>query len=290
MSFDWTHARAFLATADEGSFSAAARTLGVTQPTVGRQVAAFEEALGVTLFERVGRGLQLTPAGLDLAEPVRAMSEAAANVALMAAGQSMSLEGIVCIAASESIATFLLPPIVSRIRSGHPGIEIEIVASNQTSDLRRREADIAVRNFRPKDPALVARKVNESSARLYASPAYIDRIGTPTSPEDLSRADFFGFDRTDIMIEGLKPMGLNLSASNFPIVTSSHLVQWELAKEGLGICIIMEEIGDPEPRLCRVLPDLPPFVVPVWITCHSELRINRRMRVVFDLLVEGLQG
>jgi DNA-binding transcriptional LysR family regulator len=290
MNFDWNRARAFLATADHGSFSAAARTLGVAQPTVGRQVAAFEEELGVTLFERVGRGLQLTPAGLDLAQHVRAMNDAAASVSLAAAGQSTSLEGIVCIAASEVLAMYFLPRIIARIRSEHPGIEVEIVASNQTSDLRRREADIALRNFRPKDPDLLARMLKGRLGRLYASPAYLASIGNPTSIEDLSRASFFGFDRTSVMVEGFKQIGLQLTSANFPIVTGNHLLQWELCKQGLGICIILETVGDAEPGVRRVLDELPPWPVPMWLTSHRELRTNPRMRVVFELLAEGLDG
>ena len=126
-TFDWNHARAFLAAAEQGSFSAAALALGVAQPTVGRQVAALEEELGVTLFERVGRGLQLTAVGLDLAEHVRAMRDAAQRASLTAAGESLSLEGVVCITASEFVAAYVLPPIVGRIREAHPGIELELV-------------------------------------------------------------------------------------------------------------------------------------------------------------------
>lgn len=288
--FDWNRARAFLVTAEEGSFSAAARALGMAQPTVGRQVAALEEELGVALFERIGNALELTTSGLDLMEHVRAMGDAATRISLTATGQSLALDGTVCIAASELIAAHILPPIIGRLRRAHPGIEIEIVASNSASDLRRREADIAVRNFTPTQPELFARKIADRDARLYASPEYLARIGDPTSPADLSRADFFGFDRTDIMIRGLRALGVQLTERNFPIVTGNHLVQWELAKHGVGICIVMDEVGDAEPRVRRVLPELPPLPVPVWLISHRELRTSRRIRVVFDMLADALAG
>ncbi|MEM9488222.1 MAG: LysR family transcriptional regulator [Myxococcota bacterium] len=288
--FDWNRARAFLVTAEEGSFSAAARALGAAQPTIGRQVAGLEEELGVTLFERIGNTLELTPAGLDLLEHMRVMGEAATRASLAATGQSTSIDGTVCITASELIAAHILPPIIGRIRCEHPGIEIEIVASNSSRDLRRREADIAVRNFTPTQPELFARKIADRYARLYAAPAYIERIGHPSAPDDLADAAFFGFDRTDRMIEGLRPLGLNLSPKNFPIITDNHLVQWEMAKHGVGICIVMDEVGDPEPRVRRVLPNLAPMPVPVWLTAHRELRTARRIRVVFDLLAEALGG
>ena len=287
VSFDWNRARAFLVTAEEGSFSAAGRALGMAQPTVGRQVAALEEELGVTLFERVGSALELTGAGLGLMEHVRAMGEAATRLSLVATGQSTTIEGSVCITASELIAAHVLPPIVGRIRREHPGIEIEIVASNAARDLRRREADIAIRNFQPRQPELFARKIADASAGLYATPDYLEGIGNPTSPDELGGADFFAFDRSDLMITGLRNVGLDLERSQFPIVTDNHLVQWEMCKAGLGICIVMEQVGDAEPLVRRLLPGIA-LPVPVWLTSHRELRTSRRIRVVFDLLAEEL--
>ena len=288
--FDWNHARAFLVAAEEGSFSAAGRALSTAQPTIGRQVAALEEELGVALFERIGNALELTTAGLDLVEHVRAMNEAATRVSLSATGQSLSIDGTVCITASELVAAHILPPILRRLRRSHPGIEIEIVASNSARDLRRREADIAVRNFAPTQPEIVAKKIADRHARLYATPGYLRRIGNPTSPAELARAEFFGFDRSDLMIDGLRKLGVDLTAKNFPIITDNHLVQWELAKQGIAICIVMDQVGDAEPRMRRVLPDLPPIPVPVWLATHRELRTSRRIRVVFDLLAEGLSA
>jgi len=290
VNFDWNRARAFLVTAEEGSFSAAGRALGMSQPTIGRQVAALEQELDVVLFERVGHGLELTPTGLDLLEHVRAMGEAAVRASLTAAGQSLSLEGNVCISASQLTSLYSLPPIIADLRERHPGIEIEIVATNDTSDLGRREADIAIRAFRPTQPELVARKVKDGQARLYASPEYLAAIDNPTTPEELSQANFLGFDRGDAMLKWLNSLGLSLTQESFPVITENQLVQWELAKRGVGVAIMMEEIGDAEPLVTRALPELPPFPVPMWLTTHRELSTSRRLRVVFDLLFEGLRS
>jgi DNA-binding transcriptional LysR family regulator len=289
VDFDWNQARAFLVTAEEGSFSAAARALRVAQPTIGRQVAALEQELGVTLFERVGTSLELTPTGVDLVEQVRAMGDAATRVSLSATGQSSALTGTVCITASELIAAYMLPPILGRLRVDYPGIELEIVVSNQARDLHRREADIAIRNFRTSQPDLVARKIKDSSARMYATPEYVKRLGRISSPKNLSKAELFAFDRTDTMIDGLRALGLEVTRQQFPIVTANHLVQWELCKQGVGICIVMEEVGDAEPKVRRVLPKLPPIPIPVWLICHRELRTSRRIRLVFDRLAEELK-
>lgn len=286
--FDWNRVRAFLVTAEEGSFSAAAKALGMTQPTLGRQVAALEEELDVLLFSRVGSSLELTEAGLGLMEHARQMGEAANRLSLTATGKSSSIEGPVSITASELISAFLLPPVIAKIRAEHPGIELEIVASNATRDLVRREADIAVRNFQSDQPDLVSKKIAVRDARLYASPAYLSRVGPIDGPAALARADFFAFDRSTIMIDWLTKMGAPLTSANFKIISANHLVQWEMCKRGMGICIVMDQVGDAEPSVVRVLPDFPPIPVAMWITAHRELHTSRRIRVVFDRLAEEL--
>ena len=268
--------------------SAAARSLGMTQPTLGRQVSALEEELGVVLFERSGPGLVLTPNGLELVEHVRVMGEAASRVSLAASGQSNNIEGNICISASEVYSVFLLPPIIAKLRKLEPKIHVEIIATNQTSDLRRREADIAIRNFRPTQPELIAKKIKDVSAILYATPAYLDSIGNPTSPEQLHRAEFISFDNTGMLMNGLNEQGLNLTKKNFPLVSENYLVHWELVKQGLGIGIMPEDIGDAEPLVQQVLPELDPIVFPIWLTTHRELNTSRRVRMVFDLLASEL--
>lgn len=288
VKFDWNRARGFLVTAEEGSLSAAARALGMAQPTLGRQVAALEEELGVILFERVGRGLTLTPSGLELLDHVRAMGDAAGRVSLTAGGQTQAIEGNICITASEIYSAWLLPPIVAKLRLNAPGINVEIVASNATVDLRRREADIAIRSFRPEQPDLVAKKVRDDNARLYAAQNYIDRVGPFRSLDDLSRADFIGFDTTPAMLTGLNDLGLSLTKQNFTVMTANHLVQWELLKAGVGIGVIPEGLGDAETRVQRALPYMPPLVFPIWLTTHRDVNTSRRVRLVFDVLAEEL--
>lgn len=290
VKFDWNRARAFLVTAEEGSLSAAARALGMAQPTLGRQVDALEQELGVVLFERVGRGFSLTPAGRELLDHVRAMGEAANRASLTAAGQSSSIEGTVCITASEAHAALLLPRIIAKLREAQPGIRIEIVASSGTSDLRRREADIALRNYQPTEPDLIAKRIRDIPARLYATPAYLQRIGNPTVLADLNGADFINVDKSGVFQKGLNAIGLDLTERNFPIMTGNYLVMWELVKQGLGIGIQDGLIGDAEPTVRRVLPDLDPLVFSMWLVAHRDLNNSRRVRAVFDLLSGELTG
>lgn len=288
VNFDWNRARAFLVTAEEGSLSAAARALGMAQPTLGRQVSALEQELGVALFERVGRGLTLTPSGLELMDHVRAMGEAAARMSLSASGKAQAIEGTVSISASEVDSAYRLPAIVARLRQAAPGIDIEIVATNSESDLRRREADIAIRNYRPTQPNLVARKIRDIHGRIYATPGYLESIGNPSTPEGFNEADFIGFNRSGEFIAAMTRFGLTLTQRNFPVVSGSHLVQWSHVRSGLGIGIMAADIGDVEPGVVQVLPDLDPIVIPVWLVAHREVHTSRRVRLVFDLIAAEL--
>lgn len=288
VKFDWNRARAFLVTAEEGSLSAAARALGMAQPTLGRQVDALEQELGLVLFERVGRGVTLTPGGVELLEHVRAMGEAATRVSLVAAGQSQTIEGEVLIAASELYAAHLLPPMIAKLRQDQPGIRLEVIAANTPSDLRRREADIAIRNFRPTEPDLIARKIKDAQARLYAAPHYLDRLGWPKTAYDLRQAEFISMGDTAPLISALNGLGLNISRSNFSVTAENHLVMWAMVKAGLGIGIIDSAIGDADADVVQVLPELEPIMFPIWLVAHRDLNTSRRIRMVFDLIAGEL--
>lgn len=290
VTFDWNRARAFLVTAEEGSLSAAARALGMAQPTLGRQVSALEKELGIVLFERLGRGLVLTQSGLELLEHVRGMGEAANRVSLSASGQSQTVEGTIRITASEITATYILPPLIAKLRGAEPGIAVEIVASNTVSDLRRREADIAIRNGRPTDPSLIARRQRDNEAQLYASCEYLDRVGMLANVEDALHAHYIGFDNNEAYLQGLAAHGLPLTPAHFPVRSTSHFVHWAMVRQGLGIGVAPTAIGDAEVSVRRALPWLAPFVFPVWLVAHRELLTSRRIRLVFDFLTEELAG
>ncbi|GAB4536992.1 MAG: LysR family transcriptional regulator [Parvularculaceae bacterium] len=290
VNFDWNRARAFLVAAEEGSLSAAARALGLAQPTLGRQVAALEAELGVALFERAGRGLGLTPTGLALVEHVRAMGEAASRVSLSASGRSQAIEGSIRISATEAYAFHVLPRIIGKLRKTAPGIDVEIVASNALSDLRRREADIAIRAAQPTDPELIARKLRDDEVYLYATPDYLKSIGGPQQPEEFSHAVFIGFEDNEPYIKALNDLGFKLTVRNFPIVTASHLVHWELVKQGCGIGVMPTIIGEAELAVARALPDMAPILAPVWLVAHRELKTSRRVRLAFDLLADELRA
>lgn len=290
ITFDWNRARAFLVTAEEGSLSAAARALGMTQPTLGRQVAALEDELGVTLFERVGRGLTLTPSGLALVDHVRAMGEAANAVSRAALGQEQSIDGHVAITASEIYAAHLLPPVLARLRDLAPGITVEVVASNTLRDLGRREADIALRNAQPAQDALIARKLCDDHGALFATRDCLARHAPINDAQDLARLPFLGIENVEALITGLQGFGVPVTADSFAVLTGSHLVHWEMAKAGLGVGVVPVWLGDAEPAVTRACPATAPIPYPVWLVAHREVRTSRRVRLVYDLLAETIPG
>lgn len=293
VTFDWNQARSFLVTAEEGSLSGAARALGLTQPTLGRQVAALEADLGVTLFERVGKSLALTDAGRELLTHVRTMGEAAGRFSLSALGQSQMLEGKVSITATDAMSAYHLPQILRTIREAAPGIELDVVASNSVQDLRRREADIAIRHARPEEPNLIAKLVNETSAHLFSSPKYLDSYGRPNSPADLADAVFIGPENPERMLPALAEIGLPLKREQFKITTNNGVAMYEMISQGLGIGFMPKNFMPTTNmvellQLEQVLPELPPIHVPVWIIAHSEVHTSPRVRLVFDILAEAL--
>ena len=284
IGFDWNRLRALLVTAETGSFSAAAAALGTTQPTIGRQIAALEQELAVTLVERAGRGVVLTPSGLALVEHARHMAEAALQVSLVASGRSESLEGVVRLTASDALCVFVLGPLLAQLRQQYPNIVFDVLASTETADLRQREADIAIRNFRPDDPELIATRLPEETGQFYATSDYLDAIGRPRWGDDLSHVEVIGFNREPEFVDGMARLGLTLRPEQIVIASENHLFQWEMARRGLGIAVTMTRIGDADPRMERVFPEMASIPIPMWLTSHRAVRTSRRVRVVFDAI------
>ena len=287
-NLDWNQLKAFLETAETGSLSAAARKLGLTQPTLSRQVAAIEQHMGVTLFERVGKTMALTPTGLDLLEHARAMGAAAEALAMAATGRSQAVGGVVSVSATDAVAAYLLPPLVRRLREQEPGILIEVISSNALSDLLRREADIAIRHVKPEQPELIARLVREATAGFYASEGWVKAHGHPRTAEQAADLPFVGSDRSGQLLAYLKHHGLPLTEANFSCYADHSVPHWALVQQGMGIGVVGDDMVRDTPGIVRVLDDVPPVRFPIWLVTHRELRTSRRIRVVFEALAQGL--
>ncbi len=289
-SLDWSLVQAFLAVAETGSLSAAARRLGSSQPTLGRRVHRIEEALGLSLFHRHARGLELSEAGQALLTPAQEMQEAAGRMALLAAGRDRQLEGVVRISASMVVAHFVLPPILARLRQEAPGIQIDLVPSDQTENLLFREADIAIRMYRPEQLEVITSHVADLPIGLFAARSYLARAGTPASPEELLEHDFIGYDRDERIIRGMAQMGWKVTRKDFALRTDDQAAYWHLVRAGCGIGVAQVLAVRGEEDIVRLFPDLPIPPLPVWLAAHEAMRATPRIRRVWDALAQGLRA
>jgi len=286
--FDWTLIRSFLAVVEEGSLLAAARRLRSSQPTLGRHMALLEQQLGLSLFERTGRGLTPNAAALGLAERARAMADNAAAIGMLASGHADLPAGTVRVTASQTVACSLLPGLLGDLRLQAPGIAVEVVSSNAVSNLLRREADIAIRMVRPKQPTLVARRIADVVIGAYAHRDYLRLRGAPKTAADLLRHDLIGYDTDEAMLDGFRAGGLAVTRDNFRFRCDDHIVLAEALRAGLGIGFLATYVARRDPGLVRLAIDLPLPRLPVWLTVHREIRSSRRIRLVYDFLAKAI--
>ncbi len=288
--FDWNQVRAFLATAEEGSFSAAARVLNTTQPTISRQITALEAKLKAALFERNVTGQTITVAGQELLDHVRVMGEAAALISMVADRQSQEVAGNVVLTATDLMSAAILPKILRSLRETAPGITIRIVETNDNQNLMKREADIAIRHMHPKEPDLTARHVGDLRGNLYAARDYFNRKGRPRNLREVADHDFIGIPEPAHLIKALQNMGVPIHAKNFVIQPQSSMVTWEMVKAGHGIAMLPEFLGENEPDIEGAHPNLPSLEFPIWLVTHRELQTSLRIRTVFDTLAVQLRA
>jgi DNA-binding transcriptional LysR family regulator len=273
-----------------GSFSAAARLRGLTQPTLGRHIESLEQNLGSPLFVRSPRGLTPT----DLAESIRPhleeMASASAAALRDASGASDSSKGVVRVAASDIMGVEVLPQILAGFQDKHPDITIELVLSNKAEDLSRRDADIAVRMVRPTQGSLLARKVGTTEIGFYATPGYIERRGMPASMDELEDGHtVIGFDRHRPQLEALAglDLGREITRDIFDLRTDNDVAQVAAVRAGLGIGAVQHAVAR-RAGLVPVLANAFHFELEIWIAMHENLKGSKRMRLMFDHLVEGM--
>lgn len=283
---DWSYMQSFAAVVEHGSLSAAARGLRTSQPTLSRHIAALEAKIGSRLFERGRGGMILTDAGMKLASHARHMAEAAARFSVIGEGQNTELAGTVRITASQIVASFLLPSVLARLRRAHPEISIEVVASDTTDNLLRREADIALRMYRPTQLDVVTRHIGDLKIGAYAASDYIARRGTPDGIDDFKAHDVIGYDRSPLIIDGMRAVGLNVTRDFFAFRCDDQVVCWQMVLAGFGIGFGQFSMGDADPRVVRISGDAPVALLPIWLTAHPDLRTNARVRCVFDWLAQ----
>jgi DNA-binding transcriptional LysR family regulator len=281
----WDYYRSFLAVLREGSLSGAARSLGLTQPTVARHIDQLEQALGeASLFTRSPQGLAPTAVATRLAPHAEVMASAAEALVRAATGDEATFSGVIRITASEVIGAEVLPPILRDLRAQNPGLVLEIVLSNESADLLRREADIAVRMTRPSQKALVARRAGDVMLGLYAHPDYIARHGTPQRLDEFAGHAVIGFDQDIGAARLVAAHDLPLPREGFAYRVDNQIAQLALLRGGCGLGLCQVALARREPRLVRLFSDEISIPLETWITMHEDLRGDRRMRLVFDHL------
>lgn len=287
-TLDWSLIRAFLAVAETGSLSAAARRLGASQPTLGRQIRQLEEALGQTLFHRRPKGLALSANGHALMPGAQKMQAALHEIELTAAGRQTGLDGSVRITASNMVSMHILPPILARLRAVEPGIHVDIVPSDSSENLLFREADIALRMYRPRQLELVARHLGDIRLGIYASRAYLDRAGRPRTVAELFEHPIIGYDRNEEIIRELQARGFPATRDWFALRCDNHAVNWELVRAGCGIGFGQAGIAAADRQVEEIPLDIALPVLPVWLATHQSLRHTPRIALVWTALAEGL--
>ncbi|MET0794283.1 MAG: LysR family transcriptional regulator [Polyangiaceae bacterium] len=284
----WELYRSFLAVVRERSLSGAARALDLTQPTVGRHVDALEQALGVTLFTRSQAGLAATEGATALVPFAEAMSNAADALQRAASGEAAEDRGAVRITASEMIGTEVLPQILATFREAHPRVVVELVISNRSEDLLRREADIAVRMVRPTQDALLARKVGTIHLDLHAHARYLKAHGTPKTMAELQGHSLIGFDKS-ASVRQLDKLGFTLTRDLFSFRCDSDVGQYAALRAGFGIGVCQVQLGKRE-KLVRIMPGALDFKLETWVAMHAALKSTKRMSLMFDHLVRHMRA
>ena len=269
---DWNDVRFFLAVARRRTLARAAAALGVDQTTVGRRIASLEARLGVSLFARSGGTFQPSRAGRGVLEAAERMEEAALELRSRAAGEG-SAAATVHVATTESLAEAFLVPAVQALRASHPDLQIVVTTGWAQVDLRKGEADLAVRLVRPTDPRLACRKLADFHLRLYASPSYLGGRSMPTS---LAGESLIAYE--DALPAGTRhPFArLSMEGGALALLSNSHHVLVAGAAAGIGIVQLPSFVGDAHPDLVRVFPEVEePYSV--WLVVPQA---NRRIAAV----------
>lgn len=287
---NWDHYRSFLAVMQASSLSGAARQLHTTQPTISRHIDALELVLGVPLFVRSRHGLAPTEAAISLVSYAKEISNLSAALVRTAAEGEADMSGTVRVAASKVIGVEVLPPFIASFAEKYPRAIVELVVSNQTENLLRREADIAVRMVRPVQKALLAQKIGDVPIGLYAHQNYIEQYGRPETIEELAA-------HTCIGPQSEVPAPDFLAAENWAHIRKAirlksdcDLAQFALLRSGYGIGAIQHCLAVQNDRLLPILSDEVGFPMEMWLVMHEDLKTNSVVRSLHSHLREALKG
>jgi DNA-binding transcriptional LysR family regulator len=284
----WELYRSFLAVARSGSLSGAARSLRLTQPTLGRHIDELEQALGTPMFTRSPQGLLPTETASSLVPIAEAMESAAQAMERVASGTAAAVAGVVRVTASDIVGAEVLPSILADFAELYPDIAFELHLSNRTQDLLQRDADIAVRMVRPTQAGLVARQLGHTAIGFYAHQNYLRAKGRPKILADLAQMRLIGYDRNPVPVAFIAEADFLRSRESFSLRTDSDLAQLAALRAGYGVGACQIGIAQRDPNLERVLPKALVLSLETWLVMHEDLSSSPRVRTLFDHLAKGL--
>lgn len=287
---NWEWYRSFLQVLESGSLSAGARSLGITQPTVGRHIESLEAALGLKLFTRSFDGFSPTDAANELRPYAAGIAMTTAALRRAASSHGSGVRGTVRLTTSEVIGVEVLPPILAALRNEYPELTIELALSNKPDDLLHREADIAVRMFRPVQEALVARRIGAIDVGLHAHERYLAQHGVPESIKDLSRHTTIGFDQETEFVRSFQDRFKTFTRDSFAFRADSDLAQLSAIRAGFGIGACQSPLAARDAKLVRVLRKEFSLTLDTWVAMHEDLRASARCAVTFAALASGLNA
>lgn len=286
---DWSVIKDFLAVADTGSLSAAARRLHVSQPTLSRRIADLEESLDATLFLRTPKGLLLTETGEGILKDAREMESFALAIERQADAGRDALEGTLRVSATEGLGAKWLPQRLAPFHARYPRLQVEILIDNRAVNLLRREADIALRLFRPEQPDLIARKIGVLAMGMYGSTSYLAQHGRPQNQADLLNHRLIGFDESMAQRSDVQSLERRFKPENIIHRSNSFVGLYEAAAAGIGLAMVDCFLGDPAEDLERVLPQKLFHEMEVWLVTHAEIGRSARIRALFDHIAESFK-
>ena len=287
---DWNLLRTFITICDAGTLTEAAKRLGTTQPNMGRHLRELERLIGETLFVRLPGRLVPNERAQSLYAATVPMNHAVRDAERLFSDSSERIGGVVRLAVAETYAYHVIPQLLSPMLNEQPELEIELSVSNLADNLLRRDADMAVRFFRPTQDGVIARKLGDAQMGLYAHESYLARYGEPTDLTITGGAFVTGFDRHAIPIDAAIIGGSPSVLPRFRFRSDSVLAHQAAVECGGGIGMYFVDIAATRPGLKRVLADRVNLPQEVWLCAHDELRRSSRMRYVWDRLGDALEA
>jgi DNA-binding transcriptional LysR family regulator len=286
---DWNLLRSFMTIYETGTLTEAAVRLKTTQPSMGRHLRELEASLKEPLFVRLPGKLKPTAKADALFEALLGMRHSVREASSVFTGTQATVTGVVRLAVSEAYAYHVIPAILVPLLEKNLDLEIELSVSNQTDNLLRRDADIAVRFFRPQQDSVIAVKVGETELGLFAHRDYLARHGTPSQVELKASAVLAGNDREPLQLSSFIRGAPPKTPVRFRFRTDFVLAREAAAMSGSAIAMMFTDIARSKPELVRVLPDRINVKQEVWLCAHEELTRSARMRYVWEHLESSLR-